>query len=109
MRNLLALAATALLIFAGVGWYLGWYQITSSTDSSGHREIQIDLNSPKISEDLNRGKEKVRDLLDSKKPVAPSGSSGVVPTVFHPESGSPYPESNIVPPSENGPRLPRPE
>ena len=47
MRNLLALAATAVLVFAGVGWYLDWYKIRSKRSSDGSRSFQIDLNSPK--------------------------------------------------------------
>src|SRR2546423_14969318 len=66
MRNLLALAAAALLVFAAVGWYLGWYTISSSSDESGHQKINIDLNRDKITEDVNKGKAKLRGLLASK-------------------------------------------
>jgi len=78
MKNLLALAAAALLVFAAVGWYLGWYQIKSES-KDGHRQIHIDVNGPKISEDLEKGKDKIRDLLTSKekeaKAVTPPGAS----------------------------------
>jgi hypothetical protein len=63
MRNLLALAAAAILMFAVVGWWLGWYQITSTPDGTGHQNIHIDVNKNKISEDLKKGKAKLYDLL----------------------------------------------
>ncbi len=64
MRNLLALAAAGLIGFAGIGWYLGWYRFqTEATDTGRH--ISIDLNTPKIKEDVGRGREKLRDFLSS--------------------------------------------
>jgi len=67
MRNLLALLAAALLVFAGVGWYLGWYKISSTSDESGHRKINIDVDKNKIADDLNKGREKLRELLAKKE------------------------------------------
>jgi hypothetical protein len=67
MRNMLALLAAALLVFAGVGWYLGWYKISSTSDESGHRKINIDLDKNKIADDLNKGRQKLHDLLANKE------------------------------------------
>ncbi len=71
MKNLLALAAAALIVFAAVGWYLGWYNVSRTTDPSGHQKINIDVNSPKITKDINKGfnkvKDKVRDALSKDK------------------------------------------
>lgn len=86
MKNLLALAAFALLLFAGVGWYLGWYKIQSSPSADGHRQISIDLNTPKIKDDLNTGKEKLRDLLSSKEKENSGLRQTVVPA--RPDSGA---------------------
>jgi hypothetical protein len=65
MRNLLALAAAALLAFVVVGWFRGWYQVSSKPSSTG-REYDVNFNSPKISQDLEKGEEKVRDMLNKK-------------------------------------------
>ena len=65
MRNLLALAAAALLAFVVVGWFRGWYQVSSKPSNTG-REYDVNFNSPKISEDLQKGEEKVRDILNNK-------------------------------------------
>jgi hypothetical protein len=65
MRNLLALAAAAVLAFVVVGWFRGWYQISSKPGANG-REYDVNFNSPKISSDLEKGEEKVRDMLKNK-------------------------------------------
>jgi hypothetical protein len=88
MRNLLALAAAAVLAFVVVGWFRGWYQVSSKPSSTG-REYDVNFNSPKIGQDLEKGEEKVRDMLKNKiKPassqtgepshqtVVPGGPSG---------------------------------
>lgn len=85
MRNLLALLAFAVLAFAGVGWYLGWYQIKSTPTNDGHRQISIDLNTPKIKEDLNTGKEKLRDLLTTKEKESSQLRQTFIPG--HPDNG----------------------
>jgi hypothetical protein len=76
MRNLLALLGAALVAFLGLGWYLDWYRITPKpATAAGHRSIEIDINSKKIGEDVQRGvkagSEKLHDLLDGDaKPAA---------------------------------------
>jgi hypothetical protein len=66
MRNLLALAAAALVIFAGLGWYLGWYQVKTEPAGDGHRQVTIDIDGPKIGKDLKKGEEKVHELIGNK-------------------------------------------
>ena len=56
MRNLLAFVAAAALTVVGVGWYLGWFQT-----------VNIELNTTKIREDLNKGEQKVQQLLDNRR------------------------------------------
>jgi hypothetical protein len=68
MRNLLALVGAVALTFVAVGWYLGWYQIHTAATSSGHNEVEIDFNTPKIKADLNKGKQKVQQMLDNTNP-----------------------------------------
>ena len=80
MRNLLALAAAALIAFAGIGWYLGWYRVQSNPTSTG-RHISIDVNTPKIKEDVGRGKERLRDWLDGDENKSNSGPASAQPNV----------------------------
>jgi hypothetical protein len=121
MRNLLALGAAALIAFAGIGWYLGWYRVQTSPTSTG-RHISIDVNTPKIKEDVGRGKEKLRDWLDgddNKSNSAPMNAqpnvrplppqSEVTPTGFQQPSGNPGNSGFApVPPSGQSSTLPPP-
>ena len=52
MRNLLAFTAAVVLTVAGLGWYLGWYRVNSAPSANGHRNVNIDLNTDKITEDI---------------------------------------------------------
>ena len=111
VKNLLALGAAALIGFAGIGWYLGWYKIQTTPTASGEK-VTIDLNTPKIKEDVAHGKEKLRDYLsgDDKTPLPPpptssnsNGNSPVTPTGFQRnDSEFVYPASNQT----NQPNLP---
>src|SRR2546428_358069 len=70
MRNLLALFAVVILVFAAVGWYLDWYKIKTEPAPAGHHHVNIDFNGPKIREDSQKGvqkvEEKVQKILDNK-------------------------------------------
>jgi hypothetical protein len=70
MRNTLALVAAGVLAVAGLGWYLGWYQVKSTPMPDGHRAINIDVNGKKIAEDVNKeikqGSQKIDEILHSK-------------------------------------------
>ncbi len=115
MRNLLALLGAALVTFVVVGWYLDWYKIKTEPDASGHREVNIDINGPKIKEDLHKGRERLQEALDSKgtSPAAqvpgphPNPGKGPVPAPagFGPtsqpgeESEFVIPAGNVVPPT----------
>jgi hypothetical protein len=59
MKRLLAFAAAAALITAGVGWYLGWFQVHTSPESGGHRTVNIDINTDKVNKDLHKGEDEV--------------------------------------------------
>lgn len=61
MRNMLALLALSLLIFAGIGWWLDWYQIRSQTGLTGHQSVNIDINGSKISSDVRKGIQKIEE------------------------------------------------
>jgi len=65
MRNILALVGAAAVAFLGVGWYLGWYQVSSTTTSQGPQSVQVDINPKKITEDVKTGVEKGEKVIDS--------------------------------------------
>jgi hypothetical protein len=70
MRNLLALFALVILIFAGLGWYLDWYKIKTEPAAAGHHQVNIDFNGTKIRDDSKKGvlkvEENVQKILDNK-------------------------------------------
>ena len=88
MRNTLALLAAGVLAVAGLGWYLGWYQVKSTPLPDGHRAINIDVNAQKIVEDVNKeikqGSQKLDEILHSKGGQSSIVPAGVVPTVVTP-------------------------
>jgi len=61
MRNLLAFTAAVVLTVAGLGWYLGWYRVHSAPAADGHRNVNIDFNTDKITEDIHRAEKKILD------------------------------------------------
>ena len=65
MRNILALVGAATLTFLGIGWYLGWYQISSHVPSpQGKQSVQVDINPDKITQDVKKGVEKGGEIVD---------------------------------------------
>lgn len=67
MRNMLALFGAALLTVVGAGWYLGWYKVRSQPASvPGQHSVNIDINTNKISKDLQQGEEKLQQMLEKK-------------------------------------------
>jgi hypothetical protein len=67
MRNMLALFGAALLTVVGVGWYLGWYKVRNQPASvPGQHSVNIDINTDKISQDLQQGEHKLQLWLEKK-------------------------------------------
>ena len=124
MRNVLALIGLLVIGVGGLGWYLGWYKIQSTPTPDGHRQIQIDLNTNKITEDVNKGKVVVRDYLNTDTPntnpqnPAPNPantqptSKPVIPgstTSFRPNDDGSIVFPGFAPtPPNGGPTLPTP-
>ena len=76
MRNMLAFLAAAALTVVGVGWYLGWYHVSSVSTNEGKRSINIELNTTKIDADLRKGEDKIHQALEKRhsgNDTAPAG------------------------------------
>jgi hypothetical protein len=84
MRNLLALIGAALVAFLVVGWYLGWYQISSPTSPSGKQSLQVDINQDKITDDMKRGGELVDQFRDKAKSDSKESQPGPATNFFTP-------------------------
>jgi hypothetical protein len=64
MRNILAFLAASVICIAGLGYYLGWYSVQSSAGAAGKRQVNIDIDGRKISDDVKKGTEKFQQLID---------------------------------------------
>jgi len=68
---MLAFLAAAVLVFLGLGWYLDWYSFKNlPTGTAGHQSFTIDINKAKITSDVEKGEEKIHDVIDKKKAEA---------------------------------------
>lgn len=94
MRNLLAFMAAAALTVVGVGWYLGWYRVSSTSTQEGKRSINIELNTTKIDTDLLKGEDKIHQALEKRhsgNDTAPAGGQESSEKVSQPPAASPTP------------------
>ena len=75
MRNILALLAAMVIMIGGTGWYLGWFSVQSTAGAAGKRQVNIEVDSRKISEDLQKGTEKLQSVIDQTRAADSSSPS----------------------------------
>jgi hypothetical protein len=111
MRNLLALLGAALVVFAVVGWYRGWYQFETTAGAGGQHDVKIEINGPKIEKDLHRGTQKIENALENKvknlQPGAPPASPALPQAVQLPPPGPVLGAPTSTPPSYAPPAYPQ--
>ena len=64
MKNLLAFLAALVLTVAGVGWYLGWFEVHNAPPHHGRHRVNIDIDTNKVGDDLEKGKAAIEDLVE---------------------------------------------
>lgn len=94
MRNMLAFLAAAVLVFLGLGWYLDWYSFKNlPTGTPGHQSFNIDINKDKITRDVEKGvqkgEEKVHEVIDKKKAEAVQAEKDYQIAEFYRRTGHP--------------------
>jgi|SRR5690349_3213083 hypothetical protein len=90
MRNILALVGAAAVAFLAVGWYLGWYQVSSTTTPQGPQNVQVDINPNKITEDVKLGVEKGGKIVDSlREQSGADGKAATAPAKEAPKAAGP--------------------
>ena len=94
MKNLLAFVGLVVVGFAGLGWYLGWYNIAVKSTTDGKYNVAGDIDSRKIADDLRNAGKKVGKVLNDETPTAPTTAT----TSF---VGPPLPASLVQGPPEN--------
>ncbi len=80
MRNLLALVGLLVVVGGAVGWYCGWYKLSVSRGQEGNLQIQTEVDTHKVSDDLKNAAEKVGHMVGDKpdngaQPVSPPVST----------------------------------
>jgi hypothetical protein len=99
MRNILALVGAATVAFLALGWYLGWYQVSSVPSPRGQQSVHVDINPTKITEDVKKGVEKGGEIVDSLRDrpsteTKPAPAAGPASSFFTPTKSDPTGSSN---------------
>lgn len=64
MKNILALIGLVVVVFAGAGWYLGWYKLESVAKSAnGETNVSVKVDTSKIGDDAASFHERIADLM----------------------------------------------
>jgi hypothetical protein len=96
MRNLLAFLGGAVVVFVGLGWYLGWYRIDHEAASPGHSRLQIDIDRDKFNADTQKGIEKAKEAIGS----ALDSNQADPPKPAPPPAVAAEPKPNPPPPAQ---------
>lgn len=80
MRNTLAIVGAATVAFLALGWYLGWYQVSSTPNQKGQQSVQVEINPTKITEDVKKGVEQGGQIVDSFRERPPADPKAAQPT-----------------------------
>ena len=67
MRNFLAFLAAAVIVLAGVGWYLDWYKFKVAPAGDGHLNVTIDADTAKAREDVAKEAKKIEEAINKEK------------------------------------------
>jgi hypothetical protein len=67
MRNVLAFLAAAVIVLAGVGWYLDWYKLKFTPGGDGHLNVTIDADTTKAREDVAKEAKKIEEAVNKDK------------------------------------------
>ncbi len=87
MRNLLALVGAVVVLFVGLGWYLGWYSFVLAPGAEGKQRLQVDIDTRKITEDAKKAGQAANNVFqaatkdDSKGAATPPPADFVGPPV----------------------------
>lgn len=75
MRNLFALIGFAVVAFAVVGWYCGWYQLTLNKGAGGKVEIKTEVDTKKVADDSSTFFQKLGQILSERAQSATTGNA----------------------------------
>jgi hypothetical protein len=89
MRNTLALVGAVIVGFGGIGWYLGWYEISRQPSTNGRQAIQVDINSDKVTQDVKKIVQTAQEFKsDGTKPAPLVTPQGPASEFFSPKKSN---------------------
>ncbi|HSQ55584.1 MAG TPA: hypothetical protein VLM40_07545 [Gemmata sp.] len=88
MRNLLALVGLAVVIFAVVGWYCGWYTVSVNRESGGNLQINTKVNTDKVTTDSSAFFQKVGELVGERGEKGQAAPAPQAPDTNAPTQGN---------------------
>lgn len=62
MVRTLGFLALLLIIVAGIGFYKGWFSLTTTRDDGNQVNINLTVNKDKLKEDVSRARDKAREI-----------------------------------------------
>ena len=94
MRNLLALVGLAVIGFGGIGWYMGWYQLSYTRTPEGNLQINTTVDTNKAGVDTSDALKNVGAVIGKQVNKAGHDAQTAAPTTA--PGGTPGPV--VVPP-----------
>ncbi len=83
MKNLFALVGFGTIAFVGLGWYLGWYNLSRQPGTPGTQKFSLEVNPTKIAKDgktfIEKGGEIIERLSDEKEKAGDATNSAGEP------------------------------
>jgi hypothetical protein len=64
MRNILAFIGALVVTLVVVGWYEDWFQLRTTPGADGNRNLSIDIDSKKVTDDVKKTENEIQHLLD---------------------------------------------
>lgn len=64
MKNLFALIGFGTIAFVGLGWYLGWYNLSRQPGKPGMQNFSLEVNPNKSWSDIKKGAERVGEIYE---------------------------------------------
>jgi reverse gyrase len=84
MRNILAFVGALVVTLVVVGWYENWFQFRTTAGADGNRNISIDIDSKKVSEDVKQTEKKIETFIDEKSKEIKSSTPAAPAPPFNP-------------------------
>jgi hypothetical protein len=75
MRNILAFLGALVVTLLVVGWYENWFQVRTTPGKDGNRNISIDIDSSKVTNDVEEAEHKIETVIEEEAKKAKSTQS----------------------------------